>query len=71
MEKKGKKNPVHSLFELNQDNKRISSHTWIEILANQIDWINLGMQASSRDVLSSEMNLKINSQSYSAMQLGR
>ena len=27
--------------------------------------------ASSRDVLSSEMNLKINSQSYSAMQLGR
>ena len=70
MEKK-EKNPVHSLFELNQDNKRISIHTWVEILANQIDEINLGMQASSRDVLSSEMNLKINSQSYSAMQLGR
>ena len=29
--------PKSLLFELNQDNKRISSHTWIEILANQID----------------------------------
>ena len=63
------KHQINSLFQLNKPNNKISSHKWIEIFANQIDYINV-RYASSRDVLSFEMNLKINFQSYSAMQLG-